>query len=160
MKPFLYMLLSYLLCRYIFTDTLIISLRKCHNVHCQILVKGLNFNTSKDLREIWRSHSEMILQALSLTVKQWELAVTTILLPCLSIYCYVAMLSVVMLPCCLLPCCHVVLLPCTYLLTGESVLIIAIGVLMFLRSQTFTVLSSDPLTTLSLEVKAADVTEL
>lgn len=47
-----------------------------------------------------------------------------------------------------------------HLLTAESVRIVAIGDRMFLRSQTFTVLSSLPDTTLSPTVKTADVTVL
>ena len=47
-----------------------------------------------------------------------------------------------------------------YLLTPESVRIRVIGVRIFLRSQTLTDRSSDPLTTLSPEANMADVTEL
>lgn len=47
-----------------------------------------------------------------------------------------------------------------YLLTAESVRMVAIGDLMFFKSQTFTVRSSLPETTLSPTVKTADVTVL
>lgn len=49
---------------------------------------------------------------------------------------------------------------CSYLLTAESVRMVAIGDLMFFRSHTLTVRSSLPDTTLSPTVKTADVTVL
>ncbi len=48
----------------------------------------------------------------------------------------------------------------THLLIPESDLIIAIGVLIFFRSHTLADRSSDPLTILSPDAKAAEVTEL
>lgn len=47
-----------------------------------------------------------------------------------------------------------------YLFTAESVRIVAMGDLMFFKSQTFTVRSSLPETTLSPTVKTAEVTVL